>query len=42
MNSQAHCLVAQANAKPKPAKELASPTHNEVEEKARNANKNDM
>jgi hypothetical protein len=27
MNSQAHCLVAQANTHPKPAKELALPTH---------------
>ena len=25
--SQAHCLVAQASTQPKPAKELALPTH---------------
>ncbi len=28
--SQAHCLVALANAKPKPAKELAMPTHRQT------------
>jgi len=27
LRSQAHCLVAQANTYPKPAKELALPTH---------------
>jgi hypothetical protein len=27
MNSQAHCVVAQASTNPKLAKELASPTH---------------
>lgn len=26
-NSQAHCLVTQADTQPKPAKELACPTH---------------
>lgn len=37
---QAHCLVAQANAQPKPAKELACPTHSKsvIINKARNAN----
>lgn len=39
MNSQAHCLVAQANTNPKPAKELAFPTHVLTKmNKARNAN----
>jgi len=28
--SQAHCLVALANAPPKPAKELALPTHGQT------------
>ncbi len=36
--SQAHCLVAQAVTRPKPAKELALPTHGLTGNKARNAN----
>lgn len=36
---QAHCLVAQADTQPKPAKELALPTHGLTGNKARNANK---
>ncbi|MBU1014020.1 MAG: hypothetical protein KKG99_13555 [Bacteroidetes bacterium] len=36
--SQAHCLVAQANAQPKPAKELACPNAQTDKNKARNAN----
>jgi hypothetical protein len=36
--SQAHCLVAQANAQPKPAKELAFPNAQTDKNKARNAN----
>ncbi len=36
---QAHCLVTQANTQPKPAKELALPTHGLIMmNKARNAN----
>jgi len=34
---QAQCLVAQAYAQPKPAKELACQTHRRLEEKVRNA-----
>ena len=38
--SQAHWQVAQADAQPKPTKELVLPTHMEtVDNKARNANK---
>ena len=29
-NSQAHCLVTQADTRPKPAKELALPTHGQT------------
>lgn len=29
-NSQAHCLVTQADSHPKPAKELALPTHGQT------------
>lgn len=37
--SQAHCLVTQADTQPKPAKELAFQTHGLIEmNKARNAN----
>lgn len=37
--SQVHCLVAQADTRPKPAKELALPTHGLImTNKARNAN----
>ena len=36
---QAHCLVAQADTRPKPVKELALPTHGQTDSnKARNAN----
>lgn len=36
--SQAHWLVALANTPPKPAKELALPTHEDRQYKARNSN----
>jgi len=36
---QAHCLVAQANTQPKPAKELACLNAQTEENNARNANK---
>jgi len=32
-HSQAHCLVAHADTRPKPAKELALPTHGLTEKK---------
>ena len=37
-HSQAHCLVAQATPRPKPAKELALPNPRTETNKARNAN----
>jgi hypothetical protein len=37
-HSQAHCLVALANSRPKPAKELACPNARSDRDKARNAN----
>ena len=39
--SQAHCLVTHADTRPKPAKELALPTHGLTGNKARNANRVD-